>query len=143
MNRVHELTKSCLDHVLLLLQPRAVTDVAKLHRSAADCVESLEARARKAGFSAEHARLIKYALVAILDEFAQAEPGPVAEYWEHHLLQRDYFNEVRAGEGFFGHLEPSATTPACSTSCRSTRPACSSASAASTSPAPTPAASMP
>ncbi len=105
MHRVHELTKTALDHVFLLLQPQAINDVARLHRSAADTVESLEARARKLGFSAEHARVIKYALVAFLDEVAQAQPGRVADYWEAHLLQRDYFNEVRAGEGFFGHLE--------------------------------------
>ena len=105
MHRVHELTKTALDHVFLLLQPQAVGDVARLHRSAADCVEALEPRARKAGFSAEHARLIKYAMVALLDEIGQAQTGRVAEYWEAHLLQRDYFNEVRAGEGFFVQLE--------------------------------------
>ncbi len=105
MNRVHELTKRCFDHVFLLLQPRAIGDVARLHRSAADCVEAVEPRARKAGFSVEHARSIKYALVALLDEVAQSQPGRVTQYWEDHLLQRDYFNEVRAGEGFFVQLE--------------------------------------
>jgi type IV/VI secretion system ImpK/VasF family protein len=105
MHRVHELTKKCFDHVFLLLQPQAITDVAKLHRSAADTVEAIEPKARKAGFSAEHARLIKYAMVALLDETAQAQPGQLSEYWEQHLLQRDYFNEVRAGEGFFVQLE--------------------------------------
>lgn len=105
MHRVHELTKKCFDHVFLLLQPQAVEDVAKLHRSAADCVEALEPRARKAGSSAEHARLIKYAMVALLDEVAQGQTGRIADYWEQHLLQRDYFNEVRAGEGFFVQLE--------------------------------------
>ena len=105
MQRVHDLTKACFDHVFLLLQPNALDDVARVHRSAADCVEALEPQARKAGFSAEHARQIKYAMVALLDEVAQAQPGRVSEYWEHHLLQRDYFNEVRAGEGFFGYLE--------------------------------------
>lgn len=105
MHRVHDLTKSCFDHVFLLLQPGALDDVARVHRSAADAVEVLEPQARKAGFSAEHARQIKYAMVALLDEVAQAQPGRVSEYWEHHLLQRDYFHEVRAGEGFFGYLE--------------------------------------
>lgn len=105
MHRVHDLTKACFDHVFLLLQPGALDDVARVHRSAADAVEALEPQARKAGFTAEHARQIKYAMVALLDEVAQAQPGRVSEYWEHHLLQRDYFNEVRAGEGFFGYLE--------------------------------------
>lgn len=105
MHRIHELTKRCLDHVFLLQQPQAIADVARLHRSAADSVEALEPRARKAGFSAEHARAIKYALVALLDEVAQGQTGKISEHWENHLLQRDYFNEVRAGEGFFGHLE--------------------------------------
>lgn len=105
MHRVHELTKRCLDHVYVLLQSQAIGDIARLHRSAADCVEALEPRARKAGFSADHARMIKYALVALLDEVAQGQTGRVAEYWENHLLQRDYFNEVRAGEGFFAQLE--------------------------------------
>jgi type IV/VI secretion system ImpK/VasF family protein len=105
MHRVHELTKRCFDHVFLLLQPQAVGDVARLHRSAADTVEAIEPRARKAGFSAEHARQIKYGLVALLDEVAQSQTGPIADYWENHLLQRDYFNEVRAGEGFFVQLE--------------------------------------
>jgi len=105
MHRIHELTKRCLDHVFLLQQPQAIADVARLHRSAADSVEALEPRARKAGFSAEHARAIKYALVALLDEVAQGQTGKISEYWENHLLQRDYFNEVRAGEGFFAQLE--------------------------------------
>lgn len=105
MHRVHDLTKACFDHVFLLLQPGAIDDVAKFHRSAADRVEALETQARKAGFTAEHARMIKYAMVALLDEVAQAQSGHVSEYWEHHLLQRDYFQEVRAGEGFFTYLE--------------------------------------
>ncbi len=105
MHRVHDLTKKCLDHVFLLFQPQAIVDVPRFHRSAADCVEAIEPRARKAGFSAEQARQIKYAMVAFLDEVAQARPGPVADYWEQHLLQRDYFNEVRAGENFFVQIE--------------------------------------
>jgi type VI secretion system protein ImpK len=105
MHRVHDLTKACFDHVFLLLQPDAIDDVARLHRSAADCVEALETQSRKAGFTAEQARQIKYAMVALLDEIGQAQSGRVSEYWEHHLLQRDYFHEVRAGEGFFTYLE--------------------------------------
>jgi type VI secretion system protein ImpK len=105
MHRIYEVTRVCFDHALLLQQPEGVADVAALHRSAVDQVEATEAAARKAGFSAEHARLIKYALVAFIDEVAQATPGPVADFWVDHLLQRDYFNEVRAGENFFVHLE--------------------------------------
>ncbi|MCY0989638.1 MULTISPECIES: DotU family type IV/VI secretion system protein [unclassified Nannocystis] len=105
MHRIYEVTRVCFDHALLLNQPEGVADVATLHRSAVDQVESTEAAARKAGFGAENARLIKYALVAFIDEVAQATPGPVADFWVDHLLQRDYFNEVRAGENFFVHLE--------------------------------------
>lgn len=105
MHRVSEVTRACFDHALLLTQPEGVRDVARLHRSAIDHVDAMEAAARKAGWSAEHARLIKYALVAFIDEVAQARPGPVADYWVDHLLQRDYFNEVRAGENFFVNLE--------------------------------------
>lgn len=105
MHRIYEVTRVCFDHALLLQQPEAVSDVAALHRSAVDQVEAMEAAARKAGFSAENARLIKYALVAFIDEVAQATPGVVADFWVDHLLQRDYFNEVRAGENFFVHLE--------------------------------------
>ena len=105
MHRIYEVTRVCFNHALLLQQPEGVADVAALHRSAVDQVESMEATARKAGFSAENARLIKYALVAFIDEVAQTTPGPVADFWADHLLQRDYFNEVRAGENFFVHLE--------------------------------------
>ncbi|HEY8380198.1 MAG TPA: DotU family type IV/VI secretion system protein [Nannocystis sp.] len=105
MHRIYEVTRVCFDHALLLQQPEGVSDVAALHRSAVDQVEAMEAAARKAGFSAEHARLIKYALVAFIDEVAQARPGRVADFWVDHLLQRDYFNEVRAGENFFVNLE--------------------------------------
>ena len=111
MDRLQDLLRVSLDHVFLLRQPHAVHDPARLHRSAADAVESLEQRARKAGFSAEHARLLKYALVACIDEAAQAHPGTLANYWEEHLLQRDYFNEVRVGEGFFVHLERLLAAP--------------------------------
>lgn len=105
MHRIYEVTRVCFDHALLLQQPDGVADVSALHRSAVDQVEAMEAAARKAGFGAENARLIKYALVAFIDEVAQTSPGPVADFWVDHLLQRDYFNEVRAGENFFVHLE--------------------------------------
>lgn len=105
MHRIYEVTRVCFDHALLLQQPEGVADVVTLHRSAIDNVDAMEAAARKAGFGAENARLIKYALVAFIDEVAQARPGHVADYWVDHLLQRDYFNEVRAGENFFVHLE--------------------------------------
>lgn len=105
MHRVYEVTRVCFDHALLLQQPAGVYDPAAVHRSAIDCVEEVEPRARKAGFNAEHARLIKYALVAFIDEVAQSQPGPLADYWVDHLLQRDYFNEVRAGENFFVNLD--------------------------------------
>lgn len=105
MHRIYEVTRICFDHALLLTQPEGVADVAALHRSAIDNVDAMEVAARKAGFNSENARLIKYALVAFIDEVAQARPGHVADYWVDHLLQRDYFNEVRAGENFFVHLE--------------------------------------
>jgi type IV/VI secretion system ImpK/VasF family protein len=105
MHRIYEVTRACFDYALLLMQPDAVGDVAALHRSAIETVDAMESAARKAGFSVENSRLIKYALVAFIDEVAQAQPGHVADFWVDHLLQRDYFNEVRAGENFFVNLE--------------------------------------
>jgi hypothetical protein len=105
MHRVHDLTKACLDHVFLLLQPQALDDVAKRPPQRRRLRRGARAPRPQGRLQRRARPQIKYAMVALLDEVAQAQPGRVAEYWEHHLLQRDYFNEVRAGEGFFGHLE--------------------------------------
>ena len=45
-----------------------------------------------------------YAIIALLDEIAVNDEGPIKEYWQPRLLQMRYFNENVAGDGFFDRL---------------------------------------
>ena len=55
---------------------------------------------------------IKYALVALADETAQRNPGPLRDFWKPRALQLHYFSDNRAGFGFFDRLEEIRSDPA-------------------------------
>ena len=65
-----------------------------------DTAEQLALRA----YDRRVAEDIKYALVALADETAQRQPGPLRDFWKPRALQLYYFRDNRAGFGFFDRL---------------------------------------
>jgi type VI secretion system protein ImpK len=102
---ISEAIRPCLVEVacLGLRERKPPVDVAYAH--ARDLLNSTKSRLEALSLPREDVRDIFYALVAYTDEVMQLEPGPLKEFWQAHLLQLEYFDETRAGEGFFERLE--------------------------------------
>jgi type IV/VI secretion system ImpK/VasF family protein len=102
---IHDAVRPCLVEIAYLGRrarkpPIDVTfDHVRVHLGKA------KERLEKLSLAPEDVRDIYYALVAFIDEVMQADPGPLQEFWEAHLLQLEIFGETRAGEGFFERLE--------------------------------------
>ena len=88
-------------------------DPDALERLRGRLMGDLEAAAREA--SARHgaavAAEIHYALVALADEVAQREPGPLRDAWKPRSLQLHYFRDNRAGHGFFERQDALLAAP--------------------------------
>lgn len=78
---------------------------AQLYARTRAIVDALLADAGKAGYASEDARLMAYAVVALLDEIVMSREGTLREYWSANPLQLAYFKENLAGENFFAHLD--------------------------------------
>jgi type VI secretion system protein ImpK len=79
-------------------------DSDKLYRQCCQEVERFQARAKELDLPVTEAEQGLYALVALIDETALNQEGPLKEYWQPRLLQLRYFNENVAGDGFFDRL---------------------------------------
>jgi type VI secretion system protein ImpK len=79
-------------------------DSDKLYRQCCQEVERFQARAKELDLPVTEAEQGLYALVALIDEMAMNQEGPLKEYWQPRLLQLRYFNENVAGDGFFDRL---------------------------------------
>ncbi|MET0344305.1 MAG: DotU/TssL family secretion system protein [Polyangiales bacterium] len=114
MDRVNWVVHECFHAAVRLraLPPGDTPMPASLHASARRRVEGLLARAAEAGYGSEDARLMAYAVVALIDEVAMAHDGPLRALWAIEPLQRVYFDESIAGERFFEHLARVLADPA-------------------------------
>ncbi|MCB9706549.1 MAG: DotU family type IV/VI secretion system protein [Myxococcales bacterium] len=90
--------------VLATIDPRA--DAAALERARAGVMGALEGAeaAIRGRFGGDAATASKYALAALADEVALREAGPLREHWRPRSLQLHYFQDNRAGYGFFERL---------------------------------------
>lgn len=79
-------------------------DADKLYRQCCQEVESFQGRAKELELPPGDAENGLYAIIALLDEIAVNDEGPIKEYWQPRLLQMRYFNENVAGDGFFDRL---------------------------------------
>jgi len=79
-------------------------DVERLYRQCCQEVERFQARARELELTPTEAELSLYAVVALLDEMAVNQEGPIKEFWQPRLLQMRYCGENIAGDGFFDRL---------------------------------------
>lgn len=93
-----------LFHVLLGLQRAGQIDAAALHQHCCRELEQHQSACRELEVPAADGTDARYALVALLDETALRCDGPLREYWLPRLLQTRFFQENRAGEGFFERL---------------------------------------
>jgi len=106
MDRVNWVVHECFRaaHRLRTLAQASDNSPAELHADACALVDRLLERAATAGYASEDARLMAYAVVALLDEVVMASEGPLRAHWAAQPLQRAYFEESVAGESFFLHL---------------------------------------
>jgi len=63
------------------------------------------------GKDSEDGEFFRYAVVAFLDEVVRERGGDVYEYWRENSLQWGYFQENRAGKGFFEKLDVAMADP--------------------------------
>ena len=68
-------------------------------------LSELEARAREEGFDSSDTSLVKYALVALIDETILTSKWALKDAWMGNPLQMEHFNEFAAGEEFYTKLE--------------------------------------
>ncbi|MFT3925124.1 MAG: DotU family type IV/VI secretion system protein [Myxococcales bacterium] len=105
--RLHEAVRPCLTTVLQIhslkrdRKPPPETAQPHMRQLLATTMSRLEAL----NLSHEELQDLRYGLVAFIDEFMQADPGRLREFWQANLLQLEFFGETRAGEGFFERLE--------------------------------------
>ena len=106
MDRVNWVVHECFVAAqrLRTLAEASTLPAAELHADACLLVDRLLARAATAGYASEDARLMAYAVVALLDEVVMVSEGPLRAHWSSQPLQRVYFEESIAGESFFLHL---------------------------------------
>ena len=106
MDRSTALTKDCFNALnqLRALGGHEHISPELLHRRMGELVERMLTTARDQGALERDAKDMAYAIVALADEIAVANPS-LAGYWRENLLQMRYFDENIAGEVFFRRLE--------------------------------------
>lgn len=107
MDRVTEVTRECFNTLFQLrrLEPSGSARPEALHQQMRRAVDRLMDKAADEGFNQTDAKDMAYAVVALIDEVALASSDAVRDFWMQNLLQRQYFNENQAGNGFYSRLD--------------------------------------
>ena len=110
--QIRAITARCFAAVELLrrLDPGATHAFERLHQHLMTDLDAAERMAAQA-FGPQVAEDIKYALVALSDETALRQPGPLRDFWKPRSLQLHYFNDNRAGFNFFERLDEIGNDP--------------------------------
>jgi type VI secretion system protein ImpK len=112
MQRINEVSKDCFN---ALAQLRAIdggdVDPSRVYERLCGFVDQLLVDARALGYEELDVVDMAYAIVALADEIALRGGGAVRELWMQRPLQLRYFNENRAGEGFFRRLDAVLADP--------------------------------
>jgi type VI secretion system protein ImpK len=105
VTQIRSITARCFTAIELIrrVDPGALYAFERLREHIMHDLEATERLARDA-FGGRVAEDIKYALVALADETAQRQPNALREFWKPRALQLHYFNDNRAGYGFFDRL---------------------------------------
>lgn len=107
MDRVNWVVHDCFNAARQLRKAseRSAMSPPQLYARTRALIEAMLSDAAKAGYSSEDARLMVYAVVALIDEIVMSKPGPLREHWGVKTLQMEYFKENLAGENFFAQLD--------------------------------------
>lgn len=107
MHPIHDAVRPFLVSVVRLHQADAASrpEPATVHERVRALLDETIQGVGKLDLDPEDVEAVRYALVAFADEMMQAEPGPLRDHWQQHLLQLSLFGETRAGEGFYRRLE--------------------------------------
>lgn len=104
--------QACFDAILKLSQPQSPSEFGALYAQLKALVEQLLQQPAAAGLTAQEARDIAYAIVALADEKALEASAELASFWLPRRLQLHFFDDNMAGEGFFTRLDALRQKPA-------------------------------
>ncbi len=75
-----------------------------LHQRMRSFADRTLQRGAELGYAPQDVQDIAFALVALVDEVAVSESGPLRDFWLPRTLQLSMFNDNNAGENFFQRL---------------------------------------
>ena len=112
VTQIRAITARCFTAVELLrrIDTGATHTFERLHEHLMTDLEAAE-RLASQSFGPVVAEDIKYALVALSDETALRQPGPLRDFWKPRSLQLHYFSDNRAGFNFFERLAEIQSDP--------------------------------
>lgn len=102
------LSTLCTDLLLIIIKMRDTTDLgetAALRKLVNYYITQFQKNCLMAGFAPETIDLVKYALVATLDETVLSIPGEARDFWITNPMQLEIFGDNIAGEEFYRKLD--------------------------------------
>jgi type VI secretion system protein ImpK len=108
------LSNLCTDLLLIIIKMRETTDLgetAALRKLVNYYISQFHKNCLRAGFAPEMIELVKYALVATLDETVLSIPGEARDFWITNPMQLEIFGDNIAGEEFYRKLDQLMQAP--------------------------------
>ena len=108
------LSTLCTDLLLIIIKMRDATDLGEtsaLRKLVTYYINQFHKNCLKAGFTPETIELVKYALIATLDETVLSIPGEARDFWIANPMQLEIFGNNIAGEEFYRKLDQLMHTP--------------------------------
>lgn len=102
------LSTLCTDLLLIIIKMRDTDDLgetAALRKLVNYYINQLHKNCLRSGFTPETIELVKYALVATLDETVLSIPGQARDFWITNPMQLEIFGDNIAGEEFYRKLD--------------------------------------
>jgi type VI secretion system protein ImpK len=107
VDRIDELCTECFNAVISLkrVEEASTQSPQALQQEMRRQLDSMSERGRRLGFPHQDIQDMTYAIVALVDEIALRGPPRLSQWWMGSMLQVAYFDENRAGEGFFRRMD--------------------------------------
>ncbi len=112
--QTQNLSTLCTDLFLIIIKMREVDDLgetAALRKLITYYINQLENNCLRAGLTPETITLVKYALIATLDETVLSVPGEARDFWITNPMQLEIFHDNIAGEEFYNKLNQLIQNP--------------------------------
>jgi len=103
--RLAEVYAPCFALILQLRASHEYGDAEVLRRRVKDLFDRSEREALRTGYNAEDLRLVKFALVAFIDETLLSSNWSQKAYWVAKPMQLELYDRYDAGEVFFVRLD--------------------------------------